>query len=82
MAFTKENKVQTCMYVSFGSRPINVMRGDTYVFREDNNREIDNGRYFSDIYPTFRKSEFWQEWLKYASACLETGMHRFIKLLL
>ena len=52
-----------------------VLGSDIFVFREDWNRDIDNGRYFSDLYPEFRNSEFWREWLKYASACLETGLH-------
>ena len=57
------------------------MGGNTYVFREDYNRHIDNGKYFSDLYPTFRKSEFWKEWLKYALACLRTGKRYLTEIL-
>jgi len=52
-----------------------VMGSNIFVFREDWNRDINNGRYFSDLYPKFRESEFWREWLKYASSCLETGLY-------
>lgn len=43
--------------------------------RDEWNKHIDNGKDFSDFYPYFRDTRLWKEWLKYASACLETGMY-------